>query len=206
MPHRELVCKGLFLGAWPLTFNEKGGEVPGISIRTPGDALLGVISPLGLACSVETALMVDVDPEGPMFPGSASLAELVEGSPRRADLQPARRGTAVLRNGGIDLERSNSVVEALIEGWPAVVLRLGERTEAFAGAATIHVHALLPGVLRPPVEDLVVYQRTSLLGSPPGPGKLLPRPSRQVVGRLLTGRKPGPSRWISAWREVWEWA
>lgn len=177
-----------------------------ISISTPSDMLLGVIAPLGLACAAGTALMVDLDPLGPPFPGPASLADLVEAGPRKDDLEPRRRGVAILRNGGIEPERAAPVLEALISGWPAVVLRLGEKVTAFGDVRRVPVHPLLPGLLLPPVSDLVVYQRTSWPVGPPGPGRVVPRPSRQTVGRLLTGREPGPSRWVSAWREVWEWA
>ncbi|MFQ5966244.1 MAG: hypothetical protein ACE5MI_01390 [Acidimicrobiia bacterium] len=180
--------------------------MPALSISAPGDALLGVVAPLGLACAAGTALMVDVDQFGPRFPGSASLADLVEAGPRKADLVPQRRGVAILRNGGIGTDEAGPVLEALIAGWPAVVLRLGERAVSFGKVRNVAVHPLLPGLLLPPLGDPVVYQRTSWPVGPPGPGKVLPRPSRQAVGRLLTGREPGPSRWVSAWREVWEWA
>ena len=180
--------------------------MPALSISAPGDALLGVVAPVGLACAAGTALVVDLDQSGPAFAGSASLADVVEAGPRKADLVPERRGVAILRNGGIAAEGAEPVLEALISGWPAVVLRLGESGATFGNVRKVSVHPLLPGLLLPPVGDHVVYQRTSWSVGPPGPGTVLPRPSRQAVGRILTGREPGPSRWVSAWGEVWKWA
>jgi hypothetical protein len=178
--------------------------MPALSIRTLHDGVLGVIAPLGLALARDTALVVDLDPNGPAYPGSSSLADLIRRSPRRADLEPSRSGVAVLRNGGVDPDEAASVVEALAHGWPALVLRLGGAPPAFVGSPTLTVVPLLPGILAPAPNEGAVYQQTGFLAAPPGPGLILPRPSAGTVGRLLRGIVPGPSRWIRAWARAWE--
>ena len=68
--------------------------------------------------------MIDLDPLGPAYPGSRSLADLVKDEPRREDVDPGRSGIAVLRNGGIDPAAASEVVDALLKAWDRVVLRL----------------------------------------------------------------------------------
>ena len=72
-----------------------------LRVWTVHDGLLSSVAPLGLAAAVNTALVVDLDPDGPNYPGTASLADLVIKGPRLVDLEPQRSGLAVLRNGGI---------------------------------------------------------------------------------------------------------
>ena len=98
--------------------------MPALAIWSPEDALLGAVAPLALAAAAGTALVVDLDPQGPRYPGSGSLADLVRDQPRRDDLRPGRAGVAVLRNGGIDPEAAEEVLVALAKDWPAVVFRL----------------------------------------------------------------------------------
>ena len=59
--------------------------MPALAIWTPEDGVLGALAPLGLAIAGGTALMVDLDPLGPRYPGTRSLADLVSEGPRRAD-------------------------------------------------------------------------------------------------------------------------
>ena len=101
--------------------------MPALAVWTPEDGLAGALVPLGIAAAAPTALFVDLDALGPAYPGSATLARLVADGPRRRDLEPESRGIAVLSNGGIDLADATEVVQALIAGWPRVVLRLPPR-------------------------------------------------------------------------------
>ena len=166
---------------------------------SPEDALLGIVAPVALAAAAGTALVVDLDPEGPAYPGPGSLAGLVEEGPRLTDLRPERRGVALLSNGGVDFDAARDVIDALAKGWPAVVLRMPPvRLDPIA--AVVPVLPVTPLTVR---SGPAVYQR----GPWPAPEKLdgvvLPRPRAATIGALLAGRQPGPSRWMRAWKPVW---
>jgi hypothetical protein len=167
------------------------------------DGVLGIVAPIALAAAAGTALVVDLDQNGPRYPGAGSLAHLVESGPRLSDLRPTNRGVAVLRNGGIGEDDATEVLDALIAGWSNVVLRgLSER------CPVVPVIPLLPGGMTEPTSRAAVYQQLGWHEKAPGPAVTLPTPSRSVVGALLEGRMPLRSRWIKAWRPVWDlpWA
>jgi hypothetical protein len=180
--------------------------MPALAIWTPEDGVLGALAPLGLAMAGGTAVVVDLDPLGPRYPGDRSLAELVREGPRRADLGPTRRGVAVLRNGGVSAPAAAEVVAALSAGWEKVVLRLPPRPlPTGEGPPVVPVHLLLPGGLFPRAPGAAVYQATRAMLPLPGPGWLLPVPAAGTVAGLLRGRLPvAGDRWIRAWRPVWE--
>lgn len=176
--------------------------MPVVAIWSPLDGVLGAVGPLALAAAAGTALVVDLDPHGPRYPGDTSLAHLVAEGPRRADLVPERRGIAVLGNGGVEPEAAEEVLHALVEGWPSVVFRLPPDHRGGDGA--IPVVPLLPGGLMADFGSPAVYQRSGWSIDPPGPGIVLPRPRRSTLGALLTGGMPPPGdRWIGAWRALW---
>ena len=177
--------------------------MPALAVWTAFDGLLSVTAPLGLAVAAGTALMVDLDPAGPVYPGPASLADLVADEPRRADLEPSRPGVAVLRNGGVDPADAREVIEALVTGWPHVVVRVHETGTADGLAPLVPVWPLLPGILAPSVREHCVYQRTGFATTPPGPGPVLPRPRPAVLAGLLNGVANPRSRWVRSWRQVW---
>lgn len=173
---------------------------------SPEDALLGAVAPLALAAAAPggTALVVDLDPEGAALPGDLTLAQLVADSPSPAHLRPHRRGVAVLANGGVPRADAVEVVEALVAGWPNVVCRL-------PGAGLPSCNGVVPILpLTPATVDRgpAVYQRGPWPASERLPGVVLPRPRAATIAALLEGRRPGPSRWMRAWRTVWElgWA
>ena len=174
---------------------------------TPEDGLLGALAPLGLAAAAGgPALVVDLDPAGPRYPGTGSLAGLVAEGPRRSDISPRGGGVAVLHNGGVTAGEAAVVVEALLGGWGRVVLRLPPRPrpEAVFSVPVIPVHLLIPGGLFQVAAEPGVYQSTPVRMSLPGNGVRLPRPSTSTVLALLTGRLPVPTnRWLAAWRQVW---
>jgi hypothetical protein len=170
---------------------------------THQDGLLSALAPLGLAASVPTALMVDLDPSGPHYYGDGSLARLVADGPTARDLRPSRSGLAVLRNGGIGLEEAEQVVDALGEGWPHLVLRVPAGAAVASFVPTVPVVPLFPGLLAIAWTEPAVFQDTGFRIKPAGPGPLLPRPSRRTVGGLLEGRVDPHCRWVRAWRSVW---
>ncbi len=166
------------------------------------DGVLGIVAPLALAAAADTALVVDLDPAGPHYPGPGSLAELVEQGPRLDDLVPNRSGIAVLRNGGIDATTAGDVISALVRGWPNVVLRL-PRGGCNISLPLVPVIPLLPGGMTPESDRPAVYQQLGWHEKAPGPALTMPTPARGSVAALLEGRMPPMSRWIRAWGRVW---
>jgi hypothetical protein len=179
--------------------------MPALSTWTPEDGVLGAVAPLALACAAGTALVVDLDPHGPAYPGR-TLAQLVDDGPTGRDLSPTRRGVAVLANGGIDAVDATQVVTALVAGWPRVVFRLPPWPMPESRVDVVPVVPLSP--LIGPVVGPAVYQRTLWRMTPPGAGVVLPRPHGGTIRALAAGAMPAPSRWVRAWRRVWElpWA
>lgn len=178
--------------------------MPVLAVWTPEDGLLGALAPLGLALAASTALVIDLDPLGPAYPGEQSLASLVAEGPRSSDLEP-RPGVAVLRNGGVDPLHAADVVAALVAAHRTVVLRLPPRA---ASAVTDHpvvpVRLLIPGSWYPPFEGPAVYQSTPAWESMPAPGVRLPVPRPATIRALLNGRRPaGRDRWVKAWQSAW---
>ena len=181
--------------------------MPAVAIWSPEDEVLGTVAPLGLAAAAGTALVVDLDAAGPHYPGDVTLAGLVADGPTKADLSPARRGVAVVRNGGIEADAAADVLRALIDGWPAVVLRLP--SDHAGGDGAVPVVPLVPGPMRTRLPGPVVYQRSAWRMRVPDGAVVLPRPRAGTIGALLAGRMPHPGdRWIRSWRRVWEqpWA
>ena len=174
--------------------------MPALAVRCEADGILGAIAPLALAASVGTALVVDVDSAGPHYPSSGSLARLVADGPRRHDLAPSRAGVCLLRNGGVDFPAAGEVVEALIHGWPHVVLRCRDPVTI---CPSVPVVPLLPGGLLTTTHHRAVYQQMGWREKAPGPGPVLPTPARSTVRALCEGQLPLGSRWIRSWRAVW---
>ena len=182
--------------------------MPVLAVWTPEGGLLGAVAPLGLALAASNALVIDLDPFGPGYPGPNSLAGLTAESPSRADLA-SRSGVGILRNGGIDARSAARVIEALIKTNESVVLRLpsGPLSDAL-GHSVVPVRQLLPGGWFHRFDGPAVYQATPVWESMPGPGVRLPIPSPATIRALLNGRRPGArDKWVAAWRSVWrfEW-
>jgi hypothetical protein len=168
------------------------------------DPVLSMVAPIGLAASVGTALVVDLASTGRQ-PGR-SLADLVSEGPALAELSPGRSGIAYLPGGEVDLAVAISLTEQFLRHWPAVVIRVPSTGHPFA---TVPVIPLFPGRFSPvPVPARGVWQPVSGGAAPPGPGPVLPRLRAGLVRRLLAGQLPRHSRWMMAWRPVWEmpWA
>lgn len=174
-----------------------------LAVWTEGDGLLSAVAPLGLGASAETALVVDLDPDGPEYPARESLADLVADGPRRRDLTPTRRGLAVLPNGGVSAEDATDVVRGLIAGWPDIVLRVRCPEAAEGLAPVVPVRPLLPGFLAVPSEAPGVFQDFGFGVAAPGPGPVLPRIKPSFLKGMLQGVLGGGSRWVRAWRRVW---
>lgn len=169
---------------------------------------MGAVGPLGLAAAAPgPALVVDLDPDGPRYPGEKTLADLVAQGPRLADLEPRwRRGMACLGNGGIDPADSAEVVSALVTGWPYVVIRT--KADVDAPVPRLDLRPLLPGGLFAYDRSPAVYQDAGWGITQPGPGPVLPRPRPATIRSLCEGVLPLPDRWLKGWSHVWQlpWA
>lgn len=178
--------------------------MPALAVWTPEDGLLGALAPLGLALSARSALVVDLDRGGPRYPGDRSLADLVDGGVRRADLEP-RPGVAVLRNGGVAPDRVAEVLSALLEAHPRVVLRLPPRpVPEGIPVPVVPVRLLLPGTVFPVPAVPAVFQATPAPARMPAEGVRLPVPRPGTVAALLVGRRPpAGDRWVRAWSAAW---
>lgn len=175
--------------------------MPALALWTPEDGLLGALAPLGAAIAAGSALVVDLDPHGPPYPGTTSLARLVAKDPTEDDLRPGS-GVAVLANGGITAADAAPVVAALIERWEHVVLRLPPSARPSGEVPVVEVR-LLTGGWYQAGPDARVWQATHEWVPMPSDGIRLPVPDRATVSALLAGRRPRRSRWIKAWRSVW---
>lgn len=185
----------------PLRFSEVDLSV--LALWSPLDSMLGIVGPLGAAAAVDTALAIDLDPFGPPYGGPFSLADLVEHGPTLAQLEPARSGPAVLRNGGVPPGDAEEIVSELVRRWPNVVLRCSPSTDAGANATALL--PLLPEPFTPTLDGPVVYQRTHLSVREPRNHQVLPVPRVATVRSLLEGVRPSPrDRWVRAFRDVWE--
>jgi len=206
MPRGRALDKGLSIrfSSHTLPMPEERGPVSVLGVMTYQDGVLSALAPLGLAASVQTALMVDLDPSGPPYPGDTTLARLVTDGPTTRDLQPSRTGLAVLRNGGVAYSEAEQIIDALGDGWPFVVLRLAPEDQTRLFVPIVPVIPLFPGLLSVPWSRPAVFQDTGFRVRPAAPGPVLPRPSRRTVGGLLEGRVDPRSRWIKAWQGVWE--
>ncbi|MFV1971833.1 MAG: hypothetical protein ACC683_12635 [Acidimicrobiia bacterium] len=173
-----------------------------VALWSPLDAMLGVVAPLGAAAAVDTALVVDLDPRGPRYGGRFSLADLVSRGPTLEQLEPQRRGPAVLRNGGVEPEDAEEIVSELIRRWPHIVLRCPQTTEA--SAKVIALLPLLPEPFTPTVDCRSVYQRTHLSVPEFRKDTVLPVPRTSTIKSLLAGTRPSRrDRWVGALRQVW---
>ena len=95
-------------------------------------------------------------------------------------------------------------MDALGEGWPDVVLRVPPAMETRVFAPIVPVIPLFPGLLSIPWNRPAVFQNAGFRITPSAPGPVLPKPGRGVIAALLEGRVDARSRWIKAWRDVWE--
>ena len=173
-----------------------------IAVWTPHDLVLSLAIPLGLAARRGTAIVIDLDPAGPPLSGGGDLASLVERGPTESDLSPARRGVAVLGNGGISVADAAEVVGAIAQRWPNVVLRCPPHEQPGQGVVT--VVPVLPDPFALVANGTVVYQRTSFGGDPADGQIVLPVPRPAAIASLMAGRiPPVRDRWMRALDAVW---
>jgi hypothetical protein len=169
---------------------------------TSDDPILSAIAPVGLAASAGTALIVDLVADAPVAGHGRTLRDISVDGPRLPELSPGRQGVAVVRGGGLNSTEVVDVIDLLSGRWPAVVIRVGNGDSPYP---TVPVVPLFPGVLAPiALPPGGVWQSVRGGGEPPGPGPVLPRLSSLQIRRILAGHLPRMSRWVSAWKQVWE--
>lgn len=176
--------------------------MPVVATWCPADAALDMLLPLGLAVSAGTCIVIDLDPNGSRVGDRPTLAELVGEGAERRHLEPSRTGVGYLANGGVDAMDAAPIISAIVERWPAAVLKCDPRSTRPAGS--IASASLLPEphtrVLRAPV----VYQRCGFSPRTAPNGIVLPPIRRRTAELLLSGRAPRRSdRWIRSLRSVW---
>lgn len=170
---------------------------------SPLDAALDILLPLGLVASARSGLVVDLDPDGPRLGDGPTLADLVRSGPTRSQLEPAGSGSGFLSNGGVEPAEATSVVAALIERWPRVVLRCSPRDVRPPGS--IAALPLLPEPFTPALGGTVVYQRCAFSPRSRPEGLVLPIPKRRTVEALFGGRRPATRRdpWLRSVSTLW---
>lgn len=172
---------------------------------TSPDPVLSLVGSIGLAASVGTALVVDLLDDG-SGGGRRTLRDIVDDGPTLAEMSPTRRGVALIRGGGVDANATDRILGELSGRWPAIVIRRGLGAGTYP---TVPAIPLYPGRLLP-VGDVshCVWQPVGTGSEAPAPGLVLPRLRPATLRRLLSGHLPRRSRWIAAWRPVWEmpWA
>ena len=179
------------------------GTHPILGLSSP-DPVLSMVAPIGLAASVGTGLVVDLAMSGAR--SGRTLADLAREGPALSELSPGKTGVAYLPGGDVELEAAIELIERFSFHWPAVVVRVPGPGLPFA---TVPVIPLFPGRLSPvAVPARGVWQPVMGGARAPGPGPVLPRLGARTIRRLLAGQLPRKSRWVAAWRPVWEmpWA
>lgn len=174
-----------------------------LAVQSP-DPVLSVAAALGLAASVKTCLIVDLVSDL-RLPRARSLRHILKEGPRLDELSPGRTGVAIISGGGLDPDDAAVAIDSLGQRWPALVLRVGP---ARWHGPTVPVVPLYPGLLARIESDVAVWQPVGDSYLPPGPGPVLPRLRPGLARLLLAGRLPNRSRWVSAFRTVWDlpWA
>jgi len=179
------------------------GRHPILGVWSP-DPVLATVAPIGLAAATGTALVVDLVTTSRV--AGRTVADLVADGPRLAELSPGRPGIAFLPGGNVDRAVALEMIDQLAGHWPAIVVRVPDIELPFA---KVPVVPLFPGRLAPTtVVSHGVWQPVGGGAEPPGPGPVLPSLRGGVIRRLLSGHLPRRSRWIAAWRPIWEmpWA
>jgi hypothetical protein len=173
-----------------------------IALWSPHDHLLSVVAPIGLAVTRSSALVIDLDPGGPPFPGEFTLAELVRDGPTDEQLSPSDGGIGILANGGVSVSDASEIVAALVTRWPNVVLRCSPAQPP--PDAAVSLIPLLPAPFGSPPTPRTVYQRTGFHTEVPQHSLVLPRPRRSTIEGLMGLRRmPKRSAWLRQLGRVW---
>lgn len=173
-----------------------------VALWSPADLLLGVFAPLAVAASRSPSLVVDLDPRGPSYPATFTLADLVANGPTRQQLEPPASGTHILPNGGVEMGVAEETLSALVDRWPNVVLRCPPYLPAPSEA--IGILPLLPEPFAiKPTTRYTLFQDVGLLGLKARSPEVLPPPKARTLAALARLEVPVRSRWVRSLRPVW---
>ncbi|MEZ5176297.1 MAG: hypothetical protein R2823_08850 [Acidimicrobiia bacterium] len=176
-----------------------------VALWPSNDLLLSLIAPIGLAATRRQCLVIDLEANGPAMRAPFSLADLVRDGPTRAQLEPTGPGVAILPNGGVSTSDASTVVSALAQRWPDVVLRCDPSLPPPRSAVCLV--PLLPEPFTPMGANRIVYQQLGFPVDAPAGSLVLPRPSRPTVDALVALRAPpGRSRWLRKLSTIWSTA
>ena len=195
--------------------------MPALAIWSPDDGVLGAVAPLALAAAAGTALVVDLDPGGPRYPGEATLGALVaadgmseEGAGLLASAVTERRNLLITGGTGsgettllnvlskeIDpADRTVTVEDAAELKLSGHVVRLEARPPNAEGAGEVTLRTLLRHALRLRPDRIII-------GEVRGPEALdmiqamtALGPSSSKTAELMTqvGRSPVHAGWSTA--------
>lgn len=173
-----------------------------VALWSPSDLLLSVLAPIGLASTRPSALVIDLDPQGPRYESPYTLADLVRDGAMKDQLDPVRRAVAVLPNGGVGIEDASHVVGALAERWPHVVLRCDPALPPPESAVSLL--PLLPQQFMSRPTRRVVFQSLGFQAQAPKGALVLPRPGSATINALMGLRTmPTKSPWLKQLAKIW---
>ena len=159
------------------------------------DRVLHHIGPFGLAASVGTCLVIDLDRHAPSI-GARTLRQLLDDGPSSADLSVAS-GVSAIGNGGVDYHEAADLIDHLISIWGRIVLRSGNTSHPYR---TLRAEPLLPRPLAPLAVDVVQAMQS---GQRDDAAVMLPPIRRQQIRSILDGQLEPRWRWTRAWRTAW---
>lgn len=164
------------------------------------DRVLHHIGPFGLAASVGTCLVVDLDPHAPSL-ADRTLRQLLDDGPSSSDLGVSP-GVSAIGNGGVEYSEAADLIEHLTTVWGRIVLRSGSDSHPYR---TLRVEPLLPRPLTPESVDVVQAMQS---GQQADGAMILPPIRRNQIRSILDGQLEPRWRWTRAWRPAWSrsWA
>ena len=184
--------------------NERPVVHRALAIRSQLDPVLHHLAPMGLAGSVGTCLVIDLDPVAPTY-GGDTLASLRDRGLSESDLQVVEGGVALVGNGGVEYHEVSGLIDQLADRWPHTVFRAGSQTPP---VPLVDIEPAYPAPLDADTNDNLVIQRLFTGQSGNGGVVSLPRLRRGQIHAMLRGEMEPRWRWVRAWRPVWSlpWA
>ena len=164
------------------------------------DPLLSFAAAVGLASVRGTALIVDAVAVGDAQ--QRTLADLVDEGPTRTELGPGRSGVGLIAAGELEPDQIATAFAEFAGHWPSIVVRTPVRITELPTVPVVPLYPVPSPVVSLP--HVAVWQPVHRSGRAPGPGPVLPRLPLRQLRRILARTLPRSSRWLAAWRPVWD--